>query len=1403
MPRRYFNWRLAIVLVIAAGALFATAYALRKWQRSTRAEEARGLGLAAFENKDWLEAAGQLGRYIGVHQDDVEALLKYAEAQLQIRPSDRQRVQQAVGAYRAVLRVEPDNIEATRQLIELYMVSGAAGEAALVAENFLKVSDNVEVRTLWASALVVQREYAQAAAELKNTIEKNPSHVPAYDMLGRLAESRPDEVDGEPGTWYDQAIQANPSSPLAFVLRAHHRLRMAGRETAQGGAVRGQTHRDAARKDVMQAENMDLSEADVRIRIADAWRRLGDIERAEAHLETLRQEQPELSTLWTLWASLALQSDSKPRMIRVAERALDALGAQPWDFMPVAIELFIRGGELDRARQCLDQYDEKAIHPATTAFLRGLLANAEGDDRNAIQFWQRAIELGHTTPTVRMMLAGAFEKTGDIPSAQRQLRDLIAEHPNHVRANLALAKLMARNADWVDALDRSRKAMQLAPDDMDAALLHLQSAVQLQTLGIQPGDAASLKQLEEQIARLGEEAGNRLDVQLLRITLAIRQRQYVRAETMLQDLKTQFPDEARVDLQQAQLAIAQDQPDQAIRYLRNAANRHPDDWTILRMLAINLAAQDDKAACEEVLLDTSKQFENSVSRREAGVLLAYYYRSWGREEGAYTLLEGLANELPDDIVIRRRLLRCEPVLADPAAAQRIIGEIKTLEGEAGWQWRYEQARYWYASKDFEKHQAEIVSLLNANIQQNPDDRDSRSLLAAVYDRIGKLQSAIALYREALADSTLTADLVVPAIAALNRAGESDEGRRILAQALQQKPDDPALLRLQLQAAMDRNEIDTAVKLLQDMLERNPDDNAAALGLALLEIQQGDFSQAAAMLDALDVKDPNSFLLSHARVQLKIRQGQSDEALALCDDLVNTHGTAAAYLLRARTGAFLGDAERAEADYNRAAELEPDDVDVRIALASFYRSQGRPRQALEAAQEALKMQPENVRLVKVGLVFAFESGDRKSVEDAEQQLRQLMVRFPNDNELKLLQARLLFGKGTRPAVEQATDILQRILAEEPTLVDAWVSLAEIQLQYGQRGQALDTALRGLSYRPNNRRLLIVRAQAEARRSPALAIPNLKEWLTKHPADAEVALQLADIYLATDMSDEAVALLEPLARSTTDANLRRRCRMELAISLYKSGRKAEAQKMFDALRQSDPSDPRLVAVQMRLSQEEEDWQRVETLATDWCRRQPQTLEPVISMAGLLSDTSDPQARELAERLLRQVLQTQPNDGPSLRLLGLLLQQTGRSAQAVEFYRKALEAEPEDVMSMNNLAWILADEQGKLQEGLQLADRGLRIVPDYADLLDTRGVIRHSLGRYAAAAEDFRRAISLYHEGSSALASSHFHLGQVLAQLGQKTEAARHLKTSLSLASQGLPLAQNDAAEAQRLLDELQEN
>ncbi len=1385
MARRYFNWKLAIVLVVGLAVLCVTALGLRQWQKENRAERGLVLGNKAYEEHRYDDAARYLGRYVGVYQDDISALLKYADAQVNIRPRKENNVQQAIRTYHIVLREDRANSEAAKRLIGLYLERGMAGDAESIAQKYLETTKSPEVRRLLAMALAGQRKFDEAVAELKSIVVDEPNQVLAYETLGQLTEQLPGQFSDPPEHWYDEAIKNNPSTALAYMARAGFHLR--GKDNAKALA------------DLEKAEDLDLPETAVRLRLAIEFINAGASDKAEKHLAAAKETEPTNQGLWRTWAQLAFRTRSRAKLLEVAQAGLESLASQPWDFMPIAAELFIRGGDLDRATECIDKLNQKDINPMMVASLRGLVANEKGDLREAVKYWRQSMALGNKSPQVQLGLASALSGLGDTQSALRELRTFVSQWPDSFDGHLALAKLLAKSGDWSGAVEHARRAAQLSPQNAEAALLDLKVRVQLLAASSGDQNPQVWDEVDKKLALLEGTAGDPLEIKLLRLQVAIQREKFTEAQELLAQLKKDHPSHFRIAMSEAGLLAAQKKDDEAILMLEKTIKEFPDVAEPVSFLALLLDRQGNREKCETVLKEALSRIKEPLARRDLSLLLAQLYERWGQANNAYSLLDALSREDPDGTPIKRRLLSSERVVKDPKRAQQLVDEIKRLEGEGGWQWRYEQARVWFKGADFNKRSSEIISLLQENLLANPDDQASRVLLADTYERSGRSQMALATYREALGRSPQDVQLIISTVTALWKANELEEAEGILNRISKEKLSDPALQRLQFQSYIRRGELGSAADILKDYLLTDPNNVSISLNLALLKIQQNDFDEARKLLDELRAKDPNSLTIIVAQIQLNVRRGKPEEALKLCDQIIAKYKSALTYVIRARTYISLKAIDKAKEDFDRAVAVDPNNVDVLMARSDFYDAIRESQKATADIERALSLDPNNLEIQRRAASLFLASGGRDKVRQARTVIDRALESNPDNGALRLLKARALLAEETAPAADSAAKLLEKLTEEYPKMVGAWGMLGEVQLRQGLSGKAIDTVLQGLVHNPNDRSLLMLKARAEAAKSPFLAIATLKELLALDPNDIGAAMRLADAYIATNESAKAVSVLRKQL-ALCDASDRRRCEVALAVALYSSDSKAEAKEIFDSLLQAEPNDPAPILAQVVLFEKEKLWSEIEQKAADWYRKHPNDVKTPQAIVGIIAAVEDSAPRKAAENILRMVLKDHSDNAEIVRGLAVLMQVVKRNDEAAEFYRRVLEIQTNDVVAMNNLAWIICEEQGKHQEAIEIAQKGLKIAPNYIDLIDTRGVAYYRMGSFEKAIQDFSDCIRLYPDERAAVTAAYFHLGRTYTRLKETDKAAENLKKALSLNEKVGGLSDADLAEATRMLDKL---
>ncbi len=1434
MATRYFNWKLAIVLVVAAVVFAAAAVILHRWQKNTRAEQALPRAQKAFEQGNWDEAAEQFGHYLGINGQDTEVLIKYAQAQMNRRPVAGGNVQLAIQAYRAALRLDPNDVETTKLLTELYLRRdiAAPSEAELIAQRYLDRQDDPALRRMLAHAMCLQRKFDPAVAELRKVIETKPGEIQAFELMAAVAETQPGTV-GEPITWFNEAVSKNPDSALAYAARAAYYLR--------------RNDRDQATADLTQALTRDLSDPLVRLRVIAGLISVGLQDKAREQLDALRASSPTELGLWNAWADLAIRTGSRDEMHMVATEAMKAMGSTAWDFMPVAVHLLLltsdvvtndKGGRELSDQAAIDDYlsrmQKKEIDLPTVAYLEGLKAEKLGRLWEAVAHWQRAVSsLGVREQTLKMAyraMVSAYSRLGDNRSAVSQLQVLLSKYPQDIASRIDLARLYAQTRDWPKVLQEASRVREIARDYpgivLDATLLALRAQAHvLVSSGAPEMRREAWSDLETRATELEKAKSGDPDIKLLRIQIAMMQQKFAAADALLTELEAKAPSDVRLLLLRAELCAGQGKDAEARKAFGNAISQSPQNFEPVRAFAAFLAGRNQRQECESVVKEALARIQDPLGRRDLGLVLAEFYYRWQENEKYCQWLTELAAQYPNDIQPKRLLLTCESVKKDEGKSQQLIDEIKKLEGEKGSVWRFEQASLLIRSQDKKWLDAldkaaggnptelralpaypQITKLLQENLLTNPEDQASRLLLAGIYETAGEQQLALAMYREAHERAPNNAQVLVRLIGALHKAGEFDDAQEYLDKAEQQDLLNPALQRLQVDNDLRHDDTESAAETLRQLLERDPNDAMLQLSYARVLILRNEYAQAEAILTEMKAKLPESLLVARAQIRLYLQQRAPDKAVQICSELVDKLHNVSAYMLRADVHLALKAYDDVLQDLSQAISLEPENADTWVARARVYSSLARLPEAISDIRRAMALvsegpQARKLLVQKLAVRLLIDSHKESLRREAETILEQAQAdqQGKADPELNVLKAEILIDRATGPAVEEARALLRQVTSDYPKYVDGWRLAAQLELGQEELGRVLDIATRGLANNDKNKDLLLLKAIAEKRLSPSVAaLTTLPGLAQEYPEDVGIIIEWADAYARAEHPEKAVELLEQKMNSFTGVS-RRRCEIALAAALYSNQQEEKAKTMFDALITSDPNDPIPVMTLAGLLRKQKRWTEVNNLVNRWRSTNPKDAETATNVARILAGSGDKEALQMAEDQLRIILNTNPDAVPTLVLLAMLMQDAGRDDEAGRLNRRILALDPNNVIAANNLAWILCEQPSPspaaLKEAIELADRALEQTPDYIDLLDTRGVAHYRSGNLDKAVRDFTQCIALYPANAAQSAATHFHLARTLADLNRRTETLNHLKQAMTLNRKNVQLAEDHADAGRR--------
>jgi len=137
--------------------------------------------------------------------------------------------------------------------------------------------------------------------------------------------------------------------------------------------------------------------------------------------------------------------------------------------------------------------------------------------------------------------------------------------------------------------------------------------------------------------------------------------------------------------------------------------------------------------------------------------------------------------------------------------------------------------------------------------------------------------------------------------------------------------------------------------------------------------------------------------------------------------------------------------------------------------------------------------------------------------------------------------------------------------------------------------------------------------------------------------------------------------------------------------------------------------------------------------------------------------------AEKVLSDGIQANPSNNKLLYARAMLYNQRSQNAEAERDLRRILQTEPENAVALNSLGYLLTDNNQRYREAEDLLNRAHNLKPEDPVILDSLGWLHYRQGNYTDALRELRQAYSNYQEPAVAA-----HLGETLWVTGAQEEA-----------------------------------
>jgi tetratricopeptide (TPR) repeat protein len=202
---------------------------------------------------------------------------------------------------------------------------------------------------------------------------------------------------------------------------------------------------------------------------------------------------------------------------------------------------------------------------------------------------------------------------------------------------------------------------------------------------------------------------------------------------------------------------------------------------------------------------------------------------------------------------------------------------------------------------------------------------------------------------------------------------------------------------------------------------------------------------------------------------------------------------------------------------------------------------------------------------------------------------------------------------------------------------------------------------------------------------------------------------------------------------------------------------------------------------------------TLCIDAAKGDP-SARPAITLATILAGgSSGPRDAERVEPLLAKAVAEHKDNVELLNAIANLRITGDRQEDACQLYRRVLELEPKNILALNNLSGLLAEQAGKADEAVKYADRAIELSGPQPGLLDTKGTAL----LYAGKLEDARRLFEEAVKSPNPDPRYHLHLAAACLRLGKMDDARK----SLEKARQGKVTQQTLTVGDRKLLAEVE--
>jgi tetratricopeptide (TPR) repeat protein len=1307
-----------LLLAMAGGGL----YGIRQHRIAGHIDSLKPAGLASLDDERYRDALIELGSYLQHHPDDVTALRGYLEARVNVEEPEGGHIRGAIGGYRSLVQLAPEDDQAKARLVELYLAVGMATEAASLSRERLDARpDSADATRSLAIALARMDEFDEARRQADRLIELQPDDLDARLLALEImaAADRPDTEVRSAAMDAADALGSGTAKAEIALGRGYHltnnrhaAVRAYDRAAQQIGDDLAPVEplarfydaigEPGKATDLILSLGTDADDASLRNRLVG---RLWAQGRGGELLEWVEQVgadsadfTPRSLGLITLTAA-NLDREAIGSTARDALNARSGYRAEAW---AQAIDLFTSEGvESDRrTRQAvLDRLRVLLPGEPLVLFTHARSLIASGRSLEAVEPLQAAARQAPAWSAPLALLARVLTDQGQPDAALQAAQLAVQRNPRSIEASLALIDVLGRRLDDLkpeaqrQLLDQTRRLHDSLP------IPHGITASMIASLHVALGEPEAADRF---LSEFAADPDTPADAILRPFAIALQH------------------DLASADLLRAAHDQRADPTPSLATLVALAAARDADGDQGRRQ---GVATFDD--LMQRALGDTDQATPEPWALARAELLDRL------RHPDASQAWADVIAAAPEDAGVLARVAQSRAAAEDTDLLNLARVRLEATAGPEAIVSSKAHARWLMQSGTSDAQLAEAVARLLEVTRRTPNDREAFDLLATAFERLGNQSRAADTRSTLLRLDPENDDNRLKLVDARIQLGQREQVRDLL-NPLLARAELADGTRTRLAIALARvGDTDASAEQFERLYEARPEDARIAMMLAQAREQQGRLGDAATLIETAIRGEPDDAVLGSAAA-FYLRQERVDRAREVLDRLDAKDAGGQAEMIRAATAARAGDAEASLAALQRAAQHPATAARAHDAIVRLHVQTGDAERAIAAADRAVA----DLELPGPNAVAALRHAESLRFVTGLPALRPLgLALLEDEQDARAAEATIdLFRRADR-AQARITDVIAELgvlATQHPRFMQLPLLRVQLLQRLGRGAEAAETAVNAMRSFPDEATPAWWAAEllaSQGRWSDAMVAARRWRSLSNRTA-MQADLLIAEAALRTGRSGEAFEQLasyddtdRPLDDQATAAIASAKAR-----ALLLDGDVARARATFDGKldgsTQMREAFARLAVLALDDATTARDW--LDHLAGATPTDAPAERVTLARSYRGLDERFGPDAggTAVARDILEPLVDAAEPSPDAVVTLAVIEEATGNTSAAAELYSLALELNPDRPIALNNLAMMLLETDPPL--ALEKARRAVALAPRVAVFHDTLALAHLAVGQ-----------------------------------------------------------------------------